>query len=493
MQFRSTRVSRVVAAGLAAILAAACSSPEPDQPPDVYLIVIDTLRADRLGCYGYPRPTSPFIDQLASEGAMFLDNSSQSSWTKPSMVSLMSGHYVTSYKDTLSEPYPSLAESFASAGYHCVGVVGNVLLSEKRGFNRGFEHYDAREVTDVENAERVARGMLKTPCRSIDTMRTGLERVLDEEFARRDAGEHRPVLAYLHPMEPHDPYEAHPDYASVLPADGLPEVLPTAWHEATAAALDRDLDSEEVRDEWKVMNEQRARYDREVRHTDEQLRLFFERLEAQGRLDNAVIAIVADHGEDLYDHLEMLREETLEKAPLVRAFKQGHGRTHSGPLLSTPFILWGPGIPRGIVVEDAVENVDLYPTLIELCGLQGPDALHGRSLTPLMRGESGEWRRDLHSYTLFATAIRERSTGLKLTLVSQAGRKLDGVPQLHDTRTDPEERHNLYEERPDDVERLTNKLQQWQAAFPMTSSDPTTTVDPEHLRHMRALGYIGDE
>jgi arylsulfatase A-like enzyme len=493
MQFLRTRVFRAVAVGSVAILTATCSQPEPDEPPDVYLIVVDTLRADRLGCYGYPRPTSPFIDQLASEGAMFLDNSAQSSWTKPSMVSLMSGHYVTDYKDSLSEPFPSLAESFSASGYHCVGIVGNVLLSEKRGFDRGFDHYDAREVTGAENAERKARGMMATPCRSVDTMRVELERLLDEEFARRDAGQRRPVLAYLHPMEPHDPYEQHPDYADILANEDLPDVIPTPWHLATAAELERDVASEEVSDEWRTMNDHRARYDREVRYTDEQLRLFFERLEAQGRLDNALIAIVADHGEGLYDSLEMLRADKRLEAPLVRAFKQGHGRTHSRPLIQTPLILWGRGVPAGIVVEEAVENVDLYPTLIELSGLTPPDALHGRSLVPLMRGEAEEWKRDLHSYTLFATAIRERSTGLKLTLISPAGRKLDAVPQLYDTRADPEERVNLFDERPLDVERLTNKLHQWKQAFPMTSADPTTTVDPEHLRHMRALGYIGDD
>ncbi|MCB9905602.1 MAG: sulfatase [Planctomycetes bacterium] len=473
-------------------LLATCSRPAADVPPDLYLIVVDTLRADRLGCYGHELPTSPFLDELAAEGTVFLDNTSQSSWTKPSMVSLMSGTYVTSFRDVMPDDVPSLAQTFQQAGYHTIGVVANVLLSPKLGFDRGFDYYDARENTEEELADLEARGIIVTPCREIEAMRAELDRLLDEEFARRDAGAHRPIFAYLHPMEPHDPYEDHPRFAEALPLEGVPTRLPSEWHRAEVESLSRSPESAESKDEWRIMNAHRGFYEREVRATDEALRVFFDRLRAAGRLDNAVIAVVSDHGEGLYEPLAMLRPAARDKAPLVRVFQQGHGRNLNACLVRTPFLLHGAGVPKGVRVDDPVENVDLYPTLVALCGIEPTGTTQGRSLVDLMHGSADEWKRDLHSFTLFATSIRERSTGLKLTLVSHAGRKLSAVPGLYDTVADPDERVNLYDERPDDVARLQQKIELWQAAFPMESSDPAS-ADPEQLRHMRALGYIGND
>jgi arylsulfatase A-like enzyme len=128
------------------LFALACSKPAPNtvRRPDVFLIVVDTLRADHLGCYGYPRPSSPNLDRLAAEGAVFEDATSQASWTRLSMVSMLQGHYVTDYRDVFEEKAPTLAEVFHQAGYRTVGEVANILLSADAGFGRGFDHYDAR-------------------------------------------------------------------------------------------------------------------------------------------------------------------------------------------------------------------------------------------------------------------------------------------------------------------------------------------------------------
>ena len=103
--------------------------------PDVFLVVVDTLRADHLSAYGYSEPTSPTLERLASEGALLEDVTAQCSWTKPSVVSLMSGRYITTYRDTFEESATTLAESFSRAGYHTIGVVANVL--GQRGLRQG--------------------------------------------------------------------------------------------------------------------------------------------------------------------------------------------------------------------------------------------------------------------------------------------------------------------------------------------------------------------
>ena len=103
-------------AALAVWASCSRSGRDLEHRPDVYVVVIDTLRADRLGCYGYGRDTSPFLDKLAAEGTVFRDNTAQSSWTLPSMVSLFSGRYVTTYRDEFPEDAPTLAESFRASG-----------------------------------------------------------------------------------------------------------------------------------------------------------------------------------------------------------------------------------------------------------------------------------------------------------------------------------------------------------------------------------------
>ena len=471
----------------AALLSGAGCGSAADAPPDVFLIVVDTLRADRLGCYGYPRPTSPNIDRLAAEGTRFSVNTAQCSWTKPSMVSMFSGHYVTAYQDVFREGQVTLAEAFSAAGYRTIGVVGNVLLSSAAGFDRGFEHYDARELSESARAQRERAGGSRGPCRSTDTLNGALLATLEGEVARRARGERRPLFVYLHPMEPHAPYDRRPGYERLLPRKGARPSLPSPWHlEQLEILRGAALEGDEAA--WKTLNRLRTRYDREVRFVDEQLGALLEVLEADGLLENAVVALVADHGEALWDHPE-LRGPSSKDLPLDKLFQRQHGRNLYRTLVGTPFVLWGAGAPAGTVVQAQVENVDLFPTLLELADLPDPGGLHGASLVPLMRGERVR-QRDAHSFVLQHTSLREEATGLKLILPSKLGERQGGVPRLYDLRADPLERVNLCDSRGDDVARLRAKLEAWRAEYP-NETTLQRSKDPATLRNMKALGYFG--
>ena len=238
------------------------------------------------------------------------------------------------------------------------------------------------------------------------------------------------------------------------------------------------------------MNRSRGRYDWEVRYTDEQLQLFFEQLERDGLLDNAIIAIVSDHGEDLFDHLELLTPKEQQSRPLRRVFQMEHGRNMYPPLIGTPFILWGSGVSAR-VIDAPVENVDLYPTLMHLAGLRNPGKLHGRSLVPLLAGKADE-RASVHSFVMQHTSLRETQTGLQIVLPSELGKRHGGVPALFDTAADPEQRTNLYEKRPEDVARLSAAIEGWRAAHP-TITTILKPRDPDTVRNMRALGYFGED
>ena len=132
---------------LALALFSSCSQPAEERQPDVLLLVIDTLRADHLGCYGYERPTSPVIDELAEGGALFKNNSSQAPWTLPSMSSMMTSRYFTAHRDFPDESTPTLVESFKAAGYHTIGITGNPLLEAEHGFGHSFDALSSRPAT----------------------------------------------------------------------------------------------------------------------------------------------------------------------------------------------------------------------------------------------------------------------------------------------------------------------------------------------------------
>ena len=475
------RCARVLA-GLGVALAVACAPREEPRRPDVFLFVVDTLRADRLGCYGYPRPTSPNLDRLAAEGALFLDANAQCSWTKPSMVSLFQGRYVTQYRDVFDEDAPTLAEVLQAAGYRTLGVVGNVLLAERTGFGRGFDHYDARR-----NPARDRRP--GEPDRPVDVL---VRDLWPEIGALAAAGDERPPLfVYVHAMDPHHPYLEHPELDGELPLDGAPPLA--EWQRARFAELGPEPaeDDPDWRAAWREMQLLRGLYDREVRFTDAGIGRMLERLRAAGLLEHALVAVVADHGEVLFDQATLKPESDLARLAPDEFFHREHGSFLYQSLIGTPFLLRGAGVPRGVRVAEPVENVDLFPTLLELLDLPAPPGLHGRSLVGALHGRAPA-REAVHAFVMQNVSVREVASGLKLTLPTPVGETLGARPTLFDLGADPGETRDLAAERPGDVERLRARIEAWRAAHPTVSS-LKRPLDEREFEDLREMGYVGED
>jgi len=477
------------AAALALGLCAASCGARDDAPrrPDVILIVVDTLRADRLSCYGYPRPTSPFVDQLAAEGALFEDVTAQYAWTVPSMVSLFSGRYVTDRREILVEDVPCLAQSFRSAGYRTLAEVANQLIDTKGGLARGFEHFDSsastrpRKTGDPENS------------RNLGDLARALWTPLEAALAEQPRGRRAPFFLYLHALEPHHPYNLRQRLADELPEDGARPAWPDPWQTRilAEALAERNLD-DAPENVLRGLQRQRGRYDQEVRFVDDQLRELFERLRELGLLEHAVLALVSDHGEGLWDHRYEGEDETNRVRP-GEFFYAEHGDQLYGEALATPFVLWGAGVPRGVRVRSPVENVDLFPTLLELADVPLPDGLHGRSLVELVHG-SREERAVIVAYAVGRVAVREPASGLKLVLSEEPGSEEVRALRLNDLRADPLEREDLAARRPDDVERLTRAFLAWRAAHGGGGvAEDLIRRDAEQLERMRRLGYMDSE
>jgi arylsulfatase A-like enzyme len=465
--------------------------------PDIVLVVADTLRADRLSCYGYERDTSPFIDELAAEGAVFEDVTAQYAWTVPSMVSMFSGRYVVDRREILVPNAPCLAQSLRDAGYRTFAEVANQLVDAKSGLGRGFDHFDSSARTRARGTASATITGEAAASRSLKELGESLWAPLEQALAAEPAGDRAPFFIYLHALEPHHPYQRHRRLDAVLPTSESAPAWPDPWQSAILEqAQARFAPGDDVERKLRGIRDQRGRYDHEVRALDNQLRLIFERLGQLGLLEHAVVAVVSDHGEGLWDHPSRDARETPGE-PRTRHLQPGeifyseHGDQLYSEAIATPLVLWGAGVPAGRRVPAPVENVDLFPTLLGLAGLPPPDGLHGRSLVGLLEG-ARDGRGLVVAYTgVGLVAVREPASGLKLLLREDVDSGAVRAASLYDLAADPRERADLLGARPQDAARLTDAFLAWREDHGGWGvAEDLIRQDLLQLERMRALGYM---
>lgn len=439
-----------------------------DAPParvptghDVVLIVIDTLRADRLGCYGYDRPTSPAIDELAANGARVADCWSQSSWTGPSMVSLMTGRHVARDFVKMAD-IATLAERLKHAGYATIGMQWNGLLKEGHGFERGFDRYLFKP-----RAAEIGQALMAMP--------------------------EGPRFVYIHLTDPHDPYDPGPPFDDYPSRPPRPERV--AEIESFLAALHPDWPADKTRTNAQTHERAMARmsalYDGEVERADQTVRNLLGVLERLKRRERSIVIIAADHGESLFEHREARSALTGdEKSDPMKVWKMGHAALLTESLLRVPLIFQGPGVPRGVVLDGPQENVDVVPTVLELLGLPPAEHGDGESLVPkfqaVARGETVAGKDLVFANTAILTAVRSRS-GWKLTQPWPTA-TLERA-ELFDLRNDPRETSPLPVEG-EIAQKLARAIELFRGAalVPGRSED---VVDDEVRERMRELGYVG--
>ncbi len=456
--------------------------PEP-QPPNIVVMVIDTLSADHLSCYGYSRPTSPHIDRLASSGTLFEQASSVASHTRPATASLLTGlypavHSAVGHQGSISPDVRTLAEHLSEAGYLTVGFHRNGNISDKFGFGRGFERYEGVEKGFWRELRR------ETP--KGEPLRIGQA---DDSLLTRQALDFlrnappAPFFLYLHLADPHDPYTPPRD-SPLFPAQPLTPTAELFYQQPVRSATRERPVLDQLKLGLLPLDEATRRqtvdlYDAEIAAADLQIGRILAGLAERGLSENTIVLLTADHGEEFWDHGDL-----------------GHGQSHYQELLHVPFIASGPGIaPQR--VSRPVSLIDLMPTVLELAGLVA-ESLPGRSLLPALSGKrqlesvpvysESLMRLDFHGDPLLFRSLR--ADNLKLVLDFRRERKL-----FFDLAADPAEQNNLGSEAPGRRRMLEALIQAHQANLSAGRRITAATTDiPEDLEaRLRALGYVGGQ
>ncbi|MEZ4671057.1 MAG: sulfatase [Anaerolineae bacterium] len=507
--------------------------------PHILFIVLDTMRRDRLSLYGYPRQTSPELDSLAQDAAVFDRAVAAAQWTIPSHTSMFTGlypstHGVTQADSVVPNQYPMLAELLRQGGYHTAAFCNNPLVGVlnnglQRGFDRFYNYASAAPFRPAEaRRSRFQRELLHR-------FRRHVARPIGNQFARSDllfrlslnpvfvplwtrlinykgnsahsiddliayweqhtaGGAERPLFAFLNLMGSHLPYNP--------PQDALDRLAPDMRRNKQAYPFMRRFNSEAARwasptdpplQDW----EQQTLYDfydAEIAHQDAQLGRLFAYLKQSGVLQNTLVIICADHGEGHGDHGFV-----------------GHGFVTHQELVHVPLIIRHPErFPAGGRLASTISTRRLFHTVLDVAGLQPQSEVNnaGLSLVDVAQGgadvEDNLAMSEAFPPLTFLNVIEHRNPALiprlklhgvrralyagsnKLTVIDQ---QVDG---FFDVEADPTEVHNLAAGQSARVSTLQRQLATLVSKAELQRAVPTAAniVDDSVVEHLRALGYI---
>lgn len=429
-----------------------------DMRPNILFILVDTLRADHLGAWGYERDTSPTIDRLAREGVMFLNTFAESSHTPPSTASILTSTYPDQHgvkhflSLTLASKAVLLPEVLREAGYRTIASTANPLIAVRFGFGQGFDVFNEL--------------CLKRPTRGSAECIT--------ETIRKSVRPDRAEFVYIHMIDPHEKYTPPEPYREMfLPKEGPKEeeVLDGGikWFGKKYFWKKKMMEMDSIDKDYLM-----ALYDGEVRYTDDAIGGLLESLSDSGWLDNALVVITSDHGEEFMDHGSL-----------------GHGHTLYQELVRIPLVLWWPNkLPRGRVIEGLVRSLDIAPTILELAGIPIPKEMLGEKMAEVIRGEKP--LPQLLSYSELGSRWFDLERSLRSPDWMISIRPVIGGVSLYNLAHDPIESNDLSEREPEAAKQLTEALEEFRARFAAGDghSGPMK-MDRQTIEALESLGYIG--
>jgi choline-sulfatase len=415
---------------LASALSGACASapPPPRAARHLVIVTVDTLRADRLGCYGSTTVATPQLDRIAREGALAPDASVHVPLTRPSHVSLFTGLLPAAHgirdnvAPALDAAVPTLAETLHAAGFRTGAFVSSIVLSRQSGLHRGFDAYSDAFDAGTDDA------------RFLNTIQKRGDGPTAETVAwlEKEAPSGARLFAWLHLYDPHDPYEPPEPYASRY--------------------ADRP-------------------YDGEVAYADDLVGRLDAALGRLGLRDDTLLVVTSDHGEGLGEHGEEV-----------------HGFFVYETTLRVPLILRGPGVAAGTRVPGTAHTIDVLPTVQALLGLAPPARADGRNLAPALSGGTAPPEAPTYAESL-TPLLHYGWSDLRALRDGRFKYVLAPRPELYDLREDPRELRNLA--AVDGARAQAMRAALLRRIEGESRGAATVSVPPDVLEKLGALGYVG--
>ncbi len=443
---------------------------DPSRPQrNVVLISLDSLRADHVGAYGYERDTSPSFDRFAREGVLFRNAISTSSWTLPTHLTMFTGrsqlaHGVVEDTRVLSPAIPTLGEIFHAAGYATAGFVSGPYLAGHYGYARGMDAYADLSAGWGKGAE--ARAAVLSPA------------INEKGLAWLDEPHTQPFFLFLHY------FDIHYDYVPPAPYDKMFDPDYTGTMDGRFFIERKDVNPKmPARDLEHIL----ALYDGEIRFTDDHVGRVLDRLREKNLLDSTVVMIVADHGDEFFEH-----------------GNKGHHRTVYDEVLHVPMAIRLPGGEHaGEKIDAQTSLIDVFPTLLAAAGIQRPAEAEGQNLLAWIAGERPAREAiysDFYDKRGFNLQVARRTPDAKtIQHFNRITHPKRGALEYYDLADDPRERDDRADQKPAEarssVQSMTGWLdEQWlshRRTEARAGGESSIEIDEETKKRLESLGYVG--
>ena len=425
---------------------------EKPSGPNIIIIVIDCLRADHVAGYGYSRQVSPTIDELYRSGMVFKRAYSNAPWTKPSVATIFTSlyphmHNAVNSSDSLADETLTLSEILKNNGYKTAFFNGgNPIIGEKSNFYQGFDYFFESEIRA--------------------TILTGqFLNYLSEMSEKR-------FFAYVHFMDLHLPFNKN-EYNKLFVSDYENYFLQPLYINRRILRLATSKNAVTEKDKAYLT----ALYDGQIRFIDDSIKKIISTLKQQNMLENTVLIVTADHGEELWDH------GNIE-----------HGHSLYNELLHVPLIFAGKKFKHK-EIETPVSLIDLFPTVLDLTNIKT------KKFTP-----AGSSLLKLRSRPVFATGtlyLDEKYSVIKagLTWIFNSGKNKNKMRllgpsseekyELFDLNSDPFEKRNFYSEESAAFSKLKKELDKFiKLALPSQGRKISIEKEKKIKEQLKSLGYL---
>jgi len=434
--------------------------PRATPRPNIIIYLIDCLRADHVGVYGYDRPTTPNIDAFARDAVRVEQFIAQSSWTRPTVATLLTGlypqeHGIHSDREMLPGSVPFLPQILKGYGYHTAAVITNGMVSQKFGFGRGYDFF-----------ERLPEQHKKSP--EIHQLSDRINRSVFSWLDTRP--QDGPFFLYIHSTDPHAPYLPRSPFREKLASD-VPDVEIGRHDRVEGLHTASPTAARAIKDQLMSL------YDAEIAFNDANFGDLMRRLEREGLYEDSIIIVTADHGEEFYEH-----------------GRWQHGFALYEESIHVPLLVKFPGQSwAGATVAGVTGQIDLVPTLLDYLAAEPPAASSGKSLLPRIAAPPKDSVPQEITSTLGRDPIhRDVRTVILGNWKLIEYRTYDrprATLELYDLSRDPWERTNVAHQHAVWTGFLRTRLAAGEAARTTVTADEAT-LDTETEENLKALGYL---